>query len=324
MKAVISNTLLVSISFLLLSCDGNIDDSIKVNNSSGDVGLLVDGESSGTPVNDQGHTDNGSGQVNFNVGALSSSSFPNRNEAISFGEDRAPQRTAMAWTSGADDYTMSLGNRLSVPVTVWVVQGPFADQRDHAIDACIRTSATWIAERMGIRFSQFEIRDATSDPDINNAILNSTGGDNRNWDDFSNNIGFVNGRINVYWINTVEGRSSTGWSDFGGRIVMGRNTGDELLSHELGHALSLRHPSSCGGSTTNFNATNVMWPCSNSREFLSEGQVFRAHFNSSSSINNLYNARPNQPTVGCTSGTNTAECPALQRRLWDDGTYPAN
>lgn len=320
MKTVASNILLILITFLLFSCN----DSIKVNNSSGDVGVLVDGEASGTPVNDRGRTSNGFGQINFNVGALSSSSSPNRNEAITFGEDRAPQRAPMAWTSKSDDFKVSLGNRISIPVTVWIVQGPFAEQRDHAIDACIRTSATWDAERMGIRFSEFEIRDATSDPDINNAILNSTGGDGRNWDDFSNNIGFINARINIYWINTVEGSTTTGWSDFGGRIVMGRNTGDELLSHELGHALSLRHPSSCGGSTINFDATNVMWPCSNTREFLSEGQVFRAHFNNSSSINNLYNARAGLPTVSCISGTNTAECVALERRLWDDGAYPAN
>lgn len=320
MKSVASNVLFLSIAFFLMGCE----DSIKVNNSSGDVGLLIDGEDSGVYVNDRGRTGNGNGQLDFNVGALSLSSPPNRNEAIAFGEDRAPQRSAMAWTSGSDDFTMSLGNRISIPVTVWIVQGPFAEQRDHAIEACIRTSAIWDAERVGIRFNQFEIRDATTDPDITDAILNSTGGDGRNWDDFSNDIGFISGRINVYWINTVEGSTTTGWSDFGGRIVMGRNTGDELLSHELGHALSLRHPSSCGSPSTNFDGTNVMWPCSNSREFLSEGQVFRAHFNNSSSINNLYNARVDQPTVSCINETNTAECPALHRRLWDDGAYPAN
>ena len=314
-KKIIATVLLI---LALPGCD-----TLRVNNGAGDVGVLVDGQSS-ISVNDLGRVGNGNGQVVFDVGALDSAAAPDRNEAISFGKDRAPQRAGMSWTNSNDDFTMSLGNELAVPVTVWIVQGPFNDQRDHAVDACVETGAIWDAERIGIRFSQFEIRDATSDPDIDSAILDSTGGDNRNWDDFSNDIGFINGRINIYWINTVEGSTSTGWSDFGSRIVMGRNTGDELLSHELGHGVSLRHPSGCGGSTTNFNATNVMWPCSSSREFLSEGQVFRAHFNDTSSINNLYNARPGEPTETCQSATNTAICPSLQRRLWDDGTYPAN
>lgn len=299
-------------------------DSLTVNNSVNEVGVLIDGQDTGNTVNDRGLTTSGSNNVSFDLGNLDSATSPNRNEVIAFGTGRAPTRLDTPWTSGSDDFTVDLGGKISVPVTVWIVQGPFADQRDHAIDACIQTSVTWDAERMGIRFSQFQIRDATTDPDIDNAILNSTGGDNRNWDDFSNDIGFDANRINVYWINTVEGSTTTGWSDFGGRIVMGRNTGDELLPHEIGHALSLRHPSGCGANNPNFDPTNVMWPCSNTREFLTEGQVFRAHFNPTSSINALYNARPNQPTANCVGAANTAECPALERRLWADGTFPAN
>ncbi|MDJ0703784.1 MAG: hypothetical protein QNJ46_10935 [Leptolyngbyaceae cyanobacterium MO_188.B28] len=310
---------LLALPLLILGCD-----TLRVDNSAGEVGALVDGEDSGNVVNDQSESGNGSGQVSFTLDNLESASAPNRNEVIVFGEDRAPRRESTPWTSDQDEFTIALGNRLSVPVTVWIVQGPFADQRDHAIDACIRTSTIWDSERMGIRFSEFKIRDATSDPDIDNDILNSTGGDSRNWDDFSNDIGFEADRVNIYWINTVEGSTTTGWSDFGGRIVMGRNTGDELLSHELGHAVSLFHPDSCGDTNPNFDTTNVMWPCSSIREFLTEGQIFRSHFNSASSINDLYNARTGEPTVSCSGAANTAECPALEKRIWDDGAFPAN
>ena len=302
-------------------------DFIKLQNATGDAGLLIDGANSGSSavVNDKGRVRNGSGEISVNVGRLTSAGAPNRNEAIAFGEDRAPRRGDMPWTSGGgDEFSLALGSRLTLPVTVWIVQGPFNTQRDHAIDAFVETSAIWDDERMGIAFSSFLVRNATNDPDIDNAILNSVGGDNRNWDDFSNDIGFDAGRVNIYWINTVEGSTTTGWSDFGGRIVMGRNTGDELLVHELGHAFNLLHPAGCGGSTTNFNATNVMWPCSSSRQYLTEGQIFRAHFNSGSSVNALYGARPGQPISPCQSGTQTAECPALNRRLWGDGAYPAN
>lgn len=307
---------------LLSGCD-----FIELQNASGDAGLLIDGaeSSDGAVVNDRGRARTGNGDISVNVGRLTSATAPNRNEAIAFGEDRAPRRGDMPWTSGGgDEFSLALGGRLSLPVTVWIVQGPFNTQRDHAIDACVETSAVWDDERMGIRFSNFQIKDATNDPDIDNAILNSTGGDSRNWDDFSNEIGFDAGRVNIYWINMVEGSTTTGWSDFGGRIVMGKNTGDELLAHELGHAFNLLHPVGCGGSTVNFDPTNVMWQCSSSRQYLTEGQIFRAHFNTGSSVNVLYGARPGEPTAACQSGTQTAECPALNRRLWADGSYPAN
>lgn len=307
---------LIGLTLLLTACE-----TLRVNNSNGDVGVLVDG---GPGINDLGRVGSGVGQVEFSVSAMDLAVAPGRNEAISFGYDRAPTRSDMPWTSDVDDFSMSLGNELAIPITVWIVQGPFIDQRDHAYDACATTASIWDTERMGVRFNDFQVIDATSDPDINDAILNSVGGDNRNWDDFSDDIGFINGRINVYWINTVNGSTTTGWSDFGSRIVMGADTGDELLVHEIGHALSLRHPANCAGPTTNFNFTNIMWSCSSSREYVSEGQVFRAHFNSDSSINNLYGARSGQATVSCNTATNTAECPALRRRLWTDGTYPAN
>ncbi len=312
----------LSLALFLAGCD-----YIELQNGAGDVGLLIDGADTndGIVVDDKDRVDTGNGDILVNVGLLSSAAAPNRNEAIGFGEDRAPRRRDTPWTDDSDDrFSLALGKRLGLPLTVWIVQGPFDTQRDHAIDACVETSAIWDDERMGIRFSNFVVKDATNDPDIDNAILNSVGGDNRNWDDFSNDIGFDAGRVNVYWINTVEGSTGTGWSDFGARIVMGKNTGDELLVHELGHAFSLLHPANCGGSTTDFNFTNIMWQCSGSRQYVSEGQIFRSHFNSVSAVNDLYGARPGEPTVACLSGVQTAECPALQRRLWADGNYPAN
>ncbi len=302
-------------------------DTVTARNVSLDAGLLVDGaeSSDGTIVNDRGRTREGSGEVELNVGRLASAAAPNRNEAVGFGQNRAPRRADLPWTSGGRDrFFLTLGEPLRLPAMVWIVQGPFPAQRDHAFIAALNAVVIWSRERMGTMLTDFQIKDATADPDIDNALLNSTGGDNRNWNDFSTKIGFDAKRINIYWINTVEGSTTTGWSDFGARIVMGKDTGDELLVHELGHAFSLQHPQGCGGSTAQFDPTNVMWPCSDSRAFLTEGQIFRGHFNPASTINSLYGARPDQPTAGCQGAGQTAECPALERRLWADGGYPAN
>jgi hypothetical protein len=300
-------------------------DTIRVDNGLSQVGLLVDGQSSNGPTNDRRRAVAASSPVQINVGGLSSAAAPDRNEAVGFGLGRSPRRDEMRWTSGRDRFNMALGDQINVGLTIWIVQGPFAAQRDHAFIACVQTLGIWFWERTGLALNRCDIRDATADPDITNAILNSTGGDNRNWNDFSNAIGFVQNQINVYWINTVEGSTTTGWSDFGGRIVMGRNTGQELLVHEVGHGFSLRHPvGSCSDASTMFDHTNIMWACSDDREFATEGQVFRMHFNPASSLNALYNARPGQPTETCFGAAESPACPALERRLWADGAFPKN
>ncbi|MDZ7627581.1 MAG: hypothetical protein U5J99_04125 [Parvularculaceae bacterium] len=297
--------------------------TITIPNAGGDAGVLIDGAEGGLAFNDRGRVGSNNGVVLLNAGE-SVALGPNRNEAIAFGALRAPARTPTPWTDNDDGFETPLASRLNLPVTVWIVQGPFGAQRDRAIDACVETSAIWDAERIGVRFSEFLIRDATNDPDITPAILDSVGGDSRNWDDFSTLIGFDAGRINIYWINTVEGMTGWGWSDFGGRIVMARDTLPDLLSHEIGHAFSLRHSVNCGAASADFDATNVMAQCSNSRQFLTEAQVFRSHFNMTSSVNALYSARPGAPTVSCIGSGLTEECPALNRRLWDDGAFPSN
>lgn len=305
---------------LAASCD-----TVRVENVSTDVGLLVDGGAGGSTVNDRRRAQDGSGAVTINVGDLSSIAAPGRNETVAFGFGRSPRRADMGWTTNNDRLDMALGDPISVQLTIWIVQGPFAAQRDHAFLSCVQTLAILVWERTGLQLNGCDIRNATSDPDITSAILNSTGGDNRNWNDYSNLIGFNAGRINVYWIDTVDGATTSGSSDFGGRIVMGRDTGLELLVHELGHGLSLRHPvATCADSSTMFDHTNIMWGCSDDREFITEGQVFRIHFNPTSGLNALYAARPGQPTESCVGAGETPACPALERRLWADGTFAKN
>jgi hypothetical protein len=121
----------------------------------------------------------------------------------------------------------------------------------------------------------------------------------------------------------VDGGASRGQacaigSDF---VAMGQSTLSDLLSHEIGHDFNLTHTD----ADANFDQTNIMHSASSTRAFISEGQLLRAHMSAASALNDTYNARPGQPTRNCPySNTATDQCPAIQKRIWADGTFPAN
>jgi hypothetical protein len=272
-------------------------DQLNISNGAGsEVGILLDGQDAAGAVNDRGILTTAAA---LGVGELSAGAS---NEVVGFTSERPPRYVATPWTSGNDSFPVAFNPRIEVPVTVWIVKGPFAAQRDHAIEACIRTSAIWRDERMGVEFSTFQVIDATADQPLRD------------------DIGFTAGRINIYWVDTVNGSTTSGWSNFGAQIAMGRNTGDELLSHEIGHGFSLTHTD----GNANFDVTNVMASASNTRQFLTEGQLFRAHLNPTSGVNAIYNARAGELTRACSFADASPQCPSIFRRLWADGAFPAN
>lgn len=300
-----------------------------------EVGVLVDGRlaPSGPHVNDAGFISQAArleiSNRRFSFGDIF---YPDRRrEVIAFTRDRRPELLYTPWTGGENVFVVALKSRREFPATVWILTGPatpppgtpFNTQRIHAMEAILRTLSIWYQERMGLGFSDVRIIDATTDPDAPQRItvpVNPTEQDT--WAPLRNEIGFEAGRLNIYWVDTVNGNTGTGWSNFGPQIVMGMNTGDELLSHEIGHALSLLH---INGQQT-FDQTNVMHNASNTRQFLTEGQIFRAHMNSTSLLWTLFLDVGQQPP-GRDCGHNDANgaCPSLNRRIWDDGTgAPAN
>ncbi len=295
------------------------EDTVAITGSgSGAVGLLIDGDGATGFVNDRTRTSSSSP---IGVGQLTQSI--QTNEIVGFTERRPPKYLATLWTIGDDSVTLDFQSEIAIAVTVWIVKGPFDDQKQHAIEACIQTSAIWNAERMGVKFSTFQVKDATSDPDAssNQAFPNGDSGDAVGWEPLRDEIGFDSNRLNIYWVDTVDGSDNSGWSNFGAQIAMGKNTGDELLSHEIGHAFSLEHIDT---DTANFNNENIMFSGSIVRQYVTEGQLFRAHLNPSSIINDLYNARSGEVERACSHGADSASCPKLWKRLWADGTLVAN
>ncbi len=240
------------------------------------------------------------------------------NEITAFTQGRPPVLLNPAmWTDAADTIDVTFPPVIRIPVTVWIVRGPFDFQRDHAVTQSVITAAVWSVERMGVEFESFDIVDATNDPDAP-SLFNTTTCQQKSLAESA--IGKVAGRINLYYVSTVDGGTDRGYTCAGGDVIfMAEFSGQELLVHEIGHSFGLGHVD----NLTGYDRTNVMHSASNTREYFTEGQVFRAHFNSFTALNQLYGVVPSEVRT-CPESFADVTCLALILRLWPDGRFPAN
>lgn len=288
-------------------------------NATGEVGILLDGQVGGSNSNDSGYTTAANGHVDPGVVDVGS-----HNEVVGYQQQRPVALLENAgWATANNDVTVPFPNEMGIGFKVWLLQGALADRQAQAIAACVKLDAIWRNERMGARITSFSMTDSTADSD-RTPFLDFTCGEAAS---MRSDIGHDTGRVNVYYVNRVD--FGTGLSTGNGvwcgsnTVVMGSNASDHLAAHEVGHAFALDHVNAL---TTNFNTTNVMHNASNNRDFLTEGQTFRAHLSPVSVINTTYNLRPGLPTRNCGSLSETAtdDCPTIQRRIWADGAFPAN
>ena len=177
-------------------------------------------------------------------------------------------------------------------------------------------------ERMGVHMP-VEIVDATTNPKAATYASFACGAANATVTAIQADIGARQGRLNVYLVGLVDGSTSRGNAcAIGGSFVaIAAGSGAELLAHELGHDFGLEH---IDDLTSDFGMTNVMHSASSYRQFFTEGQTFRAHLRPNSAINQVFNLRPGLPTRNCDRDTLTLDCPPIKKRLWDDGSWPAN
>lgn len=304
-------------------------DTLKpTHGGSREKGAIVDGVADGVTVNDRGYTE-------LQGGAFLSALFPvipldnftpssATNEAIAFAGRHPPVLVPITWTAGSDAVTFAFEDEYHIPVQVWIVQGPFDVVRNLAVDASVETSGIWAGERQGLAFESFDVVDATGDPDAPAVVEFACAVDVKTL------IGFVPGRVNVYYVHTVNfgnGAATTNGVFCGGGVIgMGDNTSGHLLAHELGHAFYLFHTNTLPAW---FDTQNVMDPASSDRRYLTEGQTFRAVFTSFSALNSTYDVRPGMPTRDCdplaASDTTNGLCPPVQKRVWADGpVWPPN
>lgn len=233
-------------------------------------------------------------------------------ELVALVRDRPPKlQEGVEWTPSAGDVIdVEFSKPISIPLTIWVLAAPFATVRDQAASQVLTAAAILREERMGVEFSAVDFEDATPDGFTYEDF------DCSQRADLQEKVGTHPGRVNAYWVYSVSGSPYVAEScDFGsGFVASGKGAGDDLLAHELGHSFGLRHTDLDPG----FDDTNVMWAASSVREFLSEGQVFRAHVDPTSVLNWLYAVRPGEPLRDCPHDVKSAACPALGVRAWED------
>jgi hypothetical protein len=275
--------------------------------------LLTDGPS----TNYSGYT---TAADKVNVGARAGSG-----EVVGFSQYRPAALQSVSWMTWSGDQTVdvNLHDQLRVPITFWILSSPFSTNQTRANNFWFAMQTVYWPERVGLLFTPVTIRDATTNSKRSSYLAFTCGSSNANMNKIQSDIGFDSGRINVYLVDSVDGSTSRGNACLigGPFVAIASTAGTDLLSHEMGHDLALTH---IDDLTTNFDQTNIMHSASNTRAFVTEGQLFRMHLEAASAINGTYGVRPGQITRDCPRDTVSRVCPAIEKRLWADGTFPAN
>ena len=330
-------------------CELLITDTINLtNNGTHENGILVDGMKNGSFYNDEPFK--GTPGKEIDVGNFTAPP----GKIIAFTRGRAPMfRTTMAtdptntlrsWTPGKDPIELKFGDEYKIDVYFWIIAGHAAPQKIRAWRAYNKTVYIWEKERQGIRLGVFNVQDRTEDRDDEIVQLRSRAANESDFAfsctdllDLASLGRFTPNNINIYYLTRVKADNEGMGAEYGAEcpgnsttpgifILMGNRTSRGLLPHELGHALGLDHVDQLYDTASPpkpyFTETNVMHPASSTRNFLTEGQTFRAVAQPGSALNVIYNARPNLLQQTCMNSIeqdlNWPGCPPVQTRIWDD------
>ena len=306
------------------------------------VRAMVDGDAKNAlgvfaPVNDSIFTGREGGNVammgigNFQRMSPRTTSrdvpLPASNEIVVFCPKRAPVLISdFEYSSPVDLVVADLRPPVKFGVKVWLTGNARAGMLDVSRDTA---KSIWDREGVGADFASFEYLTARHIEGQLTFSEFSNASDARAQDRFIAAYRYDPDVVNVYILSTVLGSNSMAHYfkktidghdvDF---IVMGSVPGRTLLVHELGHAFGLEH----SDSFPSFDRYNVMAERSDSRQYFTEGQIFRAHAKAESLLYRKcqtslrWPAREILSAHGLSPFEYTFDKPPLCRRLVPDGT----
>jgi hypothetical protein len=186
------------------------------------------------------------------------------------------------WSRNSDRLDVSLGPRIEVPTTIWVLQPKtdFAAEQSRLEGEIDVANAVLKKSRCGIRLYPIDIKDkstAALDPDepLGCASIESV----------FKPIGFHPNKMNVYIVNALiasdrAGVACTAESD--NVIVLDKGRSSTAMVHEFGHWFDLWHVTQEAMPLVNVN--NIM-STEGSDDMFTAGQCYRMNFSKDSYIN---------------------------------------
>ena len=217
----------------------------------------------------------------------------NWQEVTAFSMDHPPETALQPWTERVDTVRLTLRASMAVPFTMWVTHDFDTTAARARYDAA-QVDKFWRSHPTGLRVGAVRIQNLTQ---YQGKIFGCT--DVPGFHDAS--------AVNVYYLaNQIADGSAArpAYECSASTVLMGINffafdpIYELLLAHEMGHAFGLDHVP---------DGSNVMsngWPPGGN---LTTGQIYRMHFQSTSTANAVLNAR----TLGVRNCFSTlAHCPA--------------
>jgi hypothetical protein len=258
-------------------------------------------------------------------------------QVVSFRSDRAPGiDTSPTWAPSYKQVTVKYPELIQVPLQVWVVCPYDAnDGQCGAFDKnamnqfLIDANAVLQSERVGIRLIQAApaagwVSDETANTQLQNFL------EFRHTKCVALNAALASSgkkrpdAVNLYLVKDVDLNSDWGHTCLsdplipGSVSVVGHKTTANTMLHEIGHALSLVHVTP-NQPWDGRRDENYMFAYSDVRQYFTEGQTFRIHFDSGSAINTL--GLRNESTRACGDTDEDAKnvsppCPPVGARIW--------
>ena len=199
-------------------------------------------------------------------------------DLVLFAPFNRPHRQPMDWTPGPDTAHVTLLPPVPVDLVFTVRAGMFEDQKTVIADQLANTESVWRTQGLGIVLGEVRVIDSIEagvETHVSSSGLCS---------------GLAPGSaIEVTYVTSIDGGLYDGWGCWSGHVFMSLRSRNYpfLLAHELGHTFTLPH-----------TADGLMFP-SNPGDFVRDGEIFRAHFHTLSTLNTIFEAQPQATRRAC-------------------------